>query len=131
MRLDDKRYQLGSYVAVKGLGMRTITGMDLEKVFVSNDEGLPWHFVKPVELTEELMYKIGFVVIKKIDNPHHLDINMSIKINGRYYYSRGIVFDDKSMWSFYGAGIKYLHQLQQLIWIIEPKYEFNLDSYQG
>jgi hypothetical protein len=35
------------------------------------------------------------------------------------------------MWSFYGAGIKYLHQLQQLIWIIEPKYEFNLDSYQG
>jgi hypothetical protein len=131
MRLDDKRYQLGSYVAVKGLGMRTITGMDLEKVFVSNDEGLPWHFVKPVELTEELMYKIGFVVIKKIDNPHHLDINMSIKINGRYYYSRGIIFDDKSMWSFYGAGIKYLHQLQQLIWIIEPKYEFNLDSYQG
>jgi hypothetical protein len=131
MRLDDKRYQLGSYVAVKGLGMRTITGMDLEKVFVSNDEGLPWHFVKPVELTEELMYKIGFVVIKKIDNPHHLDINMSIKINGRYYYSRGIVFDNKSMWSFYGAGIKYLHQLQQLIWIIEPKYEFNLDSYQG
>jgi hypothetical protein len=131
MRLDDKRYQLGSYVTVKGLGMRTITGMDLEKVFVSNDEGLPWHFVKPVELTEELMYKIGFVVIKKIDNPHHLDINMSIKINGRYYYSRGIIFDDKSMWSFYGAGIKYLHQLQQLIWIIEPKYEFNLDSYQG
>ena len=131
MRLDDKRYQLGSYVAVKGLGMRTITGMDLEKVFVSNDEGLPWYFVKPVELTEELMYKIGFVVIKKIDNPHHLDINMSIKINGRYYYSRGIIFDDKSMWSFYGAGIKYLHQLQQLIWIIEPKYEFNLDSYQG
>ena len=131
MRLDDKRYQVGSYVAVKGLGMRTITGMDLEKVFVSNDEGLPWHFVKPVELTEELMYKIGFVVIKKIDNPHHLDINMSIKINGRYYYSRGIVFDNKSMWSFYGAGIKYLHQLQQLIWIIEPKYEFNLDSYQG
>ena len=131
MRLDDKRYQLGSYVAVKGLGMRTITGMDLEMVFVSNDEGLPWHFVKPVELTEELMYKIGFVVIKKIDNPHHLDINMSIKINGRYYYSRGIVFDNKSMWSFYGAGIKYLHQLQQLIWIIEPKYEFNLDSYQG
>ena len=131
MRLDDKRYQLGSYVAVKGLGMRTITGMDLEKVFVSNDEGLPWHFVKPVELTEELMYKIGFVVIKKIDNPHHLDINMSIKINGRYYYSRGIVFDNKSMWSFYGAGIKYLHQLQHLIWIIEPKYEFNLDSYQG
>ena len=118
-------------MAVKGLGMRTITGMDLEKVFVSNDEGLPWHFVKPVELTEELMYKIGFVVIKKIDNPHHLDINMSIKINGRYYYSRGIVFDNKSMWSFYGAGIKYLHQLQQLIWIIEPKYEFNLDSYQG
>lgn len=131
MRLDDKRYQLGSYVAVKGLGMRTITGMDLEKVYVSNDEGLPWHFVKPVELTEELMYKTGFVLIKKVDNPKHQDVNMSIKINGRYYYSRGIIFDEKSMWGFYGVGIKYLHQLQQIIWIIEPTYEFNLDSYQG
>ena len=131
MRLDDKRYQLGNYVAVKGLGMLSIVAMDEERVVMSNGEGLPWHYVKPIELTEELMYKIGFVLIKKIDNPHHLDVNMSIKINGRFYYSRGIVFDNKSMWSFYGAGIKYLHQLQQIIWIIEPTFDINLDSYQS
>lgn len=126
MRLDDKRYQLGDYVAVKGLGMLSIAEMTVDKVFMSNGEGLPWHYIKPVELTEELMKEIGFQLIKKIDNPHHQDVNMSIKINGRYYHARGILFEDKSMWSFYGVGIKHLHQLQHIIWIIEPSFEFNL-----
>ena len=131
MRLDDKRYQLGNYVAVKGTGMLSIVEMTKESVLMSNGEGLPWHLIKPVELSEELMYKVGFELIKKIDNPHHQDVNMSIKINGRFYYARGIIFDDKSMWSFYGVGIKYLHQLQQILWIIEPTFEINLDSYQN
>lgn len=131
MRLDDKRYQLGNYVAVKGLGMLSIAEMTKEKVVMSNGEGLYWHLVKPIELAEELMYKVGFVMIKKIDHPHHVDLNMSIKINGRFYYARGIVFKDKAMWSFYGAGIKYLHQLQQIIWIIEPTFEFKLAIDQG
>lgn len=128
MKLDDKRYQLGSYVDVKGIGMLSITAISMENVKVSNGEELPWHYIKPVDLSEQLMKEIGFEMIKKTNNSHHIDVNMSIKIMGRFYFTRGIVYENKSMWSFYGAGIKYLHQLQQIVWIIDPSYEFNLGS---
>ena len=65
MKLDDKRYQLGSYVDVKGIGMLSITAMSMENVKVSNGEDLPWHYIKSVDLSEQLMKEIGFEIIKK------------------------------------------------------------------
>jgi hypothetical protein len=129
MGFENKRYQLGSYVNVKHLGVSSIKGMDDEMVTIYSDEKLPWHYIKPLEISEDHMIDIGFELLKKISNPHHMDINMCIRINGRFYFARGIVYDDKSIWSFYGSGVRYVHQLQQLIWIIEPTFKINLATF--
>lgn len=130
MREDDKRYTLNSYVNVQGTGINKIVAMSEDTVKVMRSDGtveeLPWHYIKPIGVTEEIMLGIGFELIKKISNTHHIDLNFNIKLNGRFYNSRGVIYKDEAIWSFYGVSIRYLHQLQQIFWIIEPKYVFNL-----
>jgi len=130
MREDDKRYTLNSYVDVQGTGMNKIIAMKEDTVTVVRGDGtieeLPWHYIKPVVLTEEIMLSIGFAILKKISNTHHIDLNFNIRLNGRFYNSRGVIYKDDTIWSFYGVSIRYLHQLQQIFWIIEPKYIFNI-----
>lgn len=125
-----KRYGLGHIVGVRDGDVGEIIGMTLDTVTVryKNQEVITvsWNSIYPVPVSVEMMQKIGFSIIKKQDLPHHTEYLMDIKINGRFYSSKGILLKDRSIWSFNNVSARFIHQIQSLIWIIEPKTEFNL-----
>lgn len=125
-----KRYGLGHIVGVRDGDVGEIIGMTLDTVTVryKDQEGttVSWNSIYPVPVSVEMMQKIGFSIIKKQDLPHHTEYLMDIKINGRFYSSKGILLKDRSIWSFNNVSARFIHQIQSLIWIIEPKTEFNL-----
>lgn len=126
-----KRYGLGHIVGVRDGDVGEIVGMTLDTVTVryKNQEVITvsWNSIYPVPVSVEMMQKIGFSTIKKQDLPHHTEYLMDIKINGRFYSSKGILLKDRSIWSFNNVSARFIHQIQSLIWIIEPKTEFNLN----
>lgn len=132
MNLDNRRYLLGSIVSVNVIDTAQIISMTPEGVEVEHPnkktEKVFWHQIRPIWLSPEYMQKIGFNLVKKINHPHHTEYMMDIKINGRFYTARGIVLKDRSIWSFNSVSIKYIHQVQSLIWIIEPDYDFKIDQ---
>jgi hypothetical protein len=69
---------------------------------------------------------MGFETIKEKENPYHRDISLVIRVNGKFYNIRGIVYDDKSIWVFQGITILYIHQLQNIIGIIEPTIDLRI-----
>ncbi len=126
----NKRYGLGHIIGVREGDVGEIVGMTLETVTVrykdQEDTTVSWNSTYPVPVSVEMMQKIGFSIIKKQDLPHHTEYLMDIKINGRFYSSKGILLKDRSIWSFNNVSARFIHQIQSLIWIIEPKTEFNL-----
>lgn len=125
-----KRYGLGHIVGVREGDVGEIVGMTLETVTVrykdQEDTTVNWNSTYPVPVSVEMMQKIGFSIIKKQDLPHHTEYLMDIKINGRFYSSKGILLKDRSIWSFNNVSARFIHQIQSLIWIIEPSISFNL-----
>lgn len=85
-------------------------------------ETVSWYHVSPINLHVEAMLHLGYSLTRKIEHPHHMEYVMNIKINGRFYMARGIVLKDRSIWSFNNVSVRHLHQVQSLIWIIEPTY---------
>jgi len=126
----NKRYGLGHMIGVREGDVGEIVGMTLETVTVrykdQEDTTVSWNSIYPVPVSVEMMQKIGFSIIKKQDLPHHTEYLMDIKINGRFYSSKGILLKDRSIWSFNNVSARFIHQIQSLIWIIEPSISFNL-----
>ena len=126
----NKRYGLGHIIGVREGDVGEIVGMTLETVTVrykdQEDTTVSWNSIYPVPVSVEMMQKIGFSIIKKQDLPHHTEYLMDIKINGRFYSSKGILLKDRSIWSFNNVSARFIHQIQSLIWIIEPSISFNL-----
>jgi hypothetical protein len=127
---DSKRYLLGSIVSVYVKNDAEIIGMTSDKVEVKYPDGktefVLWYHIRPINLGPDYMRQIGFSLMKKIEHPHHMEYCMDIKINGKFYTARGIVLKDRSIWSFNNVSIRYLHQVQSLVWIIEPNYTFDI-----
>jgi hypothetical protein len=130
MKPDTRRYLLGSIVSVYASKMAVITSMTETAVGVKySDESIetvPWHAIRPISLDPSFMSIIGFSQLKKVDLPHHYEVVMDIRINGRFYTARGICLKDRSLWSFNNVSVQFIHQIQSLIWIIEPTYTFDL-----
>ena len=127
---DSKRYLLGSIVSVYVKSDAEIIGMSEDKVDVRYPDGkldtVLWHHIRPISLGPDYMKQIGFSLIKKIEHPHHTEYTMDLKINSKFYTAKGIVLKDRYIWSFNNVSIRYLHQVQSLVWIIEPNYVFDL-----
>lgn len=127
----NKRYGLGHIVGVREGDVGEIIGMTLDTVTVKYKSGettiVNWNSIYPVAVSVDMMQKIGFSIIKKQDLPHHTEYLLDIKINGKFYSSKGILLKDRSLWNFNNVSARYIHQIQSLIWIIEPKIEISLD----
>jgi hypothetical protein len=130
MSPESRRYLLGSLVSVDIYRMGEIVAMDEKEVTVLLPEGekkrMSWDYIGPIHLNSDSMMSMGFTLIKKLNHPHHTEYMMDIKINGKYYTARGIELRDRSIWSFNNVSVRYLHQVQSLIWIIEPTYKFKI-----
>lgn len=87
---------------------------------------LEWHDMKPLEITVQLMKEMGFTVAREKDNPYHKEIGMSILLGGKFYNSRGIIYNDRSIWTFNSTTLLYLHQIQNIISIIDPTREISI-----
>lgn len=81
---------------------------------------LEWHDMKPLEITVQLMKEMGFTVAREKDNPYHKEIGMSILLGGKFYNSRGIIYNDRSIWTFNSTTLLYIHQIQNIVSIIDP-----------
>jgi hypothetical protein len=125
-----RRYSLESIVIVDVYKTGQITSMSEDTVDVvyadKSKEAVSWYHISPINLHVDVMVHLGFSLTRKTEHPHHMEYVMNIKINGRLYMARGIVLKDRSIWSFNNVSIRYLHQVQSLIWIIEPTYKIEL-----
>jgi hypothetical protein len=128
MRPDDKRYQLGSFISARGLEIAQVTSLSDSQVGVlfkdGREEVLPWHQIYPVNLDVSFMEALGFKILKKDQFVHHLEYVMDIRVNGRFYSAKGIILADRSIWSFNNTSVRYMHQIQAIMWIIEPYHSF-------
>jgi len=132
MKLDDKRYQLGSFISVRGTKLAKVTGINKEGVLVeyedNTEETVPWHYVYPLSIDVKTMELLGFKVLRKDQFAHHTEYLMDIKVNGKFYNSKGIVLKDRNIWSFNNTTVRNIHQIQSLLWIIDSSLSFNLKS---
>lgn len=130
MNYREHRYQLGNLiqdwakrpVVVRGMSEDNITVEDKEKNF----QELYWRDVKPLEIKLEFLEQLGFQIIKTKQNYLHQEINGFIIINSKYYNIKGIVYDDKSLWVINTVSVRWIHQLQNLLSIIEPTFNSDI-----
>jgi len=123
-----KKYQLGSYVSSKDGKIGTVSSISEDQVSIKHSDDnvtySAWEDIVPVPLSPEYMAAIGFSNVKKSNYAHHIEYTTDIRINGRFYFSRGIVFKDRSIWTFNSVAAIDVHQLQSIIWVISPTHEF-------
>ncbi len=132
MTYANKRYGLGHIVGVREGEIGKIIGMTENTVSVrySNQTTITvdWNSIYPIPIEAEMMRKIGFSTMKKLDLLHHIEHWMDIKINGKFYTLVGYILKDRSLWSFNNTSARYIHQIQSLLWIIEPVLDLNLNQ---
>ncbi len=130
MRPDDIRYPVGSYISVNGVTVGKITSVSEYEVTVVYKNGVSekvfWHMVYPINLSPEIMQDLGFKEDSKKEQELHIEYVYSIQINGRVYKCKGFLVDKKYMWNFQSMTVRYLHHMQMLLWIVDPKKEFRL-----
>lgn len=130
IKTDTKKYCMGSIVSVNGVQMAEIVSVNEYEVEViyadSTREKHPWHKIRPVSLDSSFLLKIGFTIHKKMDYPHHNECLMEIHINGKFMYCKGVILKDRSLWNFGGITVRYLHEIQSIIWIINPDHKFKI-----
>ena len=121
----NKRYQLGNYIQDWRKNVATIKEIDQKGIMALYAEDvshyLEWHDFSPLEIKVDLLEQMGFAIVKKKQNMYHQDISMAINLNGKFYNTRGIIYEDKNIWTFQGITVLYVHQIQNIISIIEPK----------
>ena len=127
------RYQLGNYTLLIDTYRTKIVGLSETSVRIEvpkSIEGLndfvDWDKVRPIELTEDILLSIGFTYVLKREHEFHKMTSYEIRINGKFYYIRGFLVNDEYLWSFLGLTFRYLHQLQNILSIIEPTYNVTL-----
>lgn len=122
-----QRYQLGNYIVVNDLGDAKIINMSYSRLTVLLTTGeeidLEYDKIRPIILTEEVLNKEEFSLIRCIEYELHSMVSYEIKINGKMHYLRGFVVNAEYLWSFNTLTFRYLHQLQNIISIIEPGYD--------
>jgi len=126
---NSRRYSIGHLVGVRDLGTVEITELYSDKIKVKQkfEYEVPWDSIYPLPIDVDTLKNIGFLLFKKTEFPHHLEYLTDIKINGRFYSCRGVLLKDRSLWYFNNISTRYVHEIQSLIWIIEPTFNFNLE----
>ena len=131
MDMSNKRYQLDNYVKDWGHRVVKIVGLDHKKVTVDygedNQATLEWHDIFPIPIKVNLLVQMGFSLLEEKRNPYHVKYSMSTIILGRHYNATGIEYDNKSLWNFSNTSVLYIHQLQNIMSIINPAIHFHED----
>ena len=132
MKRDARKYLLGSVVSLNASVMVTITSMTEEEVGIVHADGssekVPWHHIRPISLDPSYIQQIGFNLHKKTEYPHHTEYIMDLYVGGKFVYCKGVVLKDRSLWNIFGVTVRYLHEIQSVIWIINPNYTFDLKT---
>lgn len=133
MDASNKRYQLGNYVKDWGHRVVRIVGIDYKNLSVNygedNHATLEWHDIFPIPIKANLLVQMGFSLLEEKRNPYHVKYSMSIVILGRHYNATGIEYDNKSLWSFSNTSILYVHQLQNILSIINPAMDCHMGPF--
>lgn len=120
----NKRYQLenivqdwtGEIVVVKEVRQ---TGL-LVKYANDSEVFLEWRDLEPVLIRKNTMIDLGFSVVGEKVNPFHIELSMATMIRGKFYNAKGYLYDDRSLWTFHGVSVLYIHQVQNIMSIIDP-----------
>ena len=119
-----KAYQLGNYIQDWQKKIAMVVEINQKGVLAEYADKqtyfLEWHDLKPLEIKIPIMIEMGFSIAREKDNPYHKEIGMSILLGGRFYNARGIVYDNRSIWVFNSVTTLYIHQIQNIISIIDP-----------
>ena len=119
-----KAYQLGNYIQDWQKKIAMVVEINQKGVLAEYADTqtyfLEWHDLKPIEIKIPIMIEMGFSIAREKDNPYHKEVGMSILLGGKFYNARGIVYDDKSIWVFNSVTVLYVHQIQNIISIIDP-----------
>jgi len=125
MKVIHKRYQVGNLV-------QDWTGEDLiveevkrDGLSVRYNNGnvlfLEWHDLSPCPITKNSMMSIGFDVVGERVNTFHTELSMTSLIRGKFYNAKGYLYEDRSLWTFHGVSVLYIHQIQNIMSIIDPE----------
>jgi hypothetical protein len=122
----NKRYQLGNYIQDWRKNVAMVKEIDQKGILASYYDDhishhLEWHDFSPLEIRVDLLEEMEFVLIKRKQNMYHQDISMAINLNGKFYNARGIIYEDNNIWTFQSITVLYIHQIQNIISIIEPR----------
>lgn len=125
-----KRYQLGNYIQDWQKKIAMVVEINQKGILAEYADSqtyfLEWHDMKPLEITVQLMKEMGFTLAREKDNPYHKEIGMSIILGGKFYNSRGIIYNDRSIWTFNSTTLIYIHQIQNIIYIIDPNINLRI-----
>ena len=124
MPINNKRYQIGNYIQDWQKKIAVVKEVDQKGILAQYAEestyNLEWHDFTPIDIKADLLQHMGFEIVKQKDNPYHKDISMAITVNRKFYNIRGILYEDKSIWVFQTITVLYIHQIQNILYIIEP-----------
>ena len=125
-----KTYQLGNYIQDWQKKIAMVVEINQKGILAEYADNQPyfleWHDMKPLEVTVQLMKEMGFSVAREKDNPYHKEIGMSILLGGKFYNSRGIIYNDRSIWTFNSTTLLYIHQIQNIVSIIDPNINLRI-----
>ena len=126
----DRPYQYGNYVLFNNEEIMRVDGISKDLLDLTDENGtvysLPYSKISGLPLSREIMkkFKVGATSIET--KLLHTKIIYDISINGKIYRFFGHQYKDKHIWSFKDITIHYMHEFQNLLSLIEPRYKLKL-----
>jgi hypothetical protein len=126
----DTFYQLNNYTTVMSKETVKLTRIGVYVCEAQDRSGINEEYftdsLQPLPITPELLKQAGCVEIEHKVETLHVKKTFEIKINKRSYYLNGYLYDGKSVWRFRDFTIHHFHQLQQILTMIEPRFQLEL-----
>lgn len=122
-------YQLDNFILYSGQYGK-ITELNHHTVSFTDKDGLlrtePYSSIKNIPINEALFKSLGLEPSWRETTILHVKMIFTLSLNGRLYYLKGHEFNKGALWTFNNFTIRYFHELQNMMKLLEPTHTFNL-----
>lgn len=134
MDLSNDILQIGNYIKDYEGKIWKVSSLDETSLIIVRDiKGLEitldLKYLLPIKINKDIIEKTG---LKQVQEPskeifHHI-YKYEIKINGKSYLLNIMEYQNSSLISFNRFTIRYLHELQNIVKLIDQSYQFNISD---
>ncbi len=123
-------YQLDNYVLFKDKEYAKIFSINKDIIGVESKDYIlattaPSN-ISGIPLREKVLESLDLMPTSRQVNPLSIKLMYNIIVHGKIHRLYGHEFKDGAIWNLSGVSVRYFHEVQNIMTIIEPGYKIKL-----